>query len=130
MQKRPAEPIGEALRERFATRDILDSKNEEELLSARPRLAPHVHLVSEFVHRDGVWSVERSYLERTGDLPAKLVLDALLNKLAAHFDGSDTLEGLLKQVATEHNVPMDRVIPEGLRVTRVLATTGLILLGK
>ena len=128
MQKQPAGPIGEALRERFSTRDILESKHEEELLRARPRLAPQVHLVSESVHRDGAWSTERSYLERTGDLPAKLVLDALLSKLAAHFDGSDTLEGLLKQVATERNVPMDRVIPEGLRVTRVLATTGLILL--
>jgi methylase of polypeptide subunit release factors len=130
MQKQPDGPIGEALRERFSTRDILESKHEEELLRARPRLAPQVHLVSESVQCDGAWSAERSYLERKGDLPARLVLDALLSELVAHFDGSDTLEGLLKQVAKEHNVPMDQVIPEGIRVTKVLATTGLVLLDR
>jgi len=80
------------------------------------------------VRREGAWSIECRYLERTGDLPSKMVLDAMLAKLAAHFDGTETLGTLLQQVASEHNVPTDRVIPEGLRITKVLATAGLILL--
>jgi tRNA1(Val) A37 N6-methylase TrmN6 len=128
MQTRPAGPIGEALRERYSTRDIVESKNVETILGARPRLPAQVTLMTESAQRERAWGIERSYLERTGDLPAKMVLDAMLVKLAAQFDGSETLGTLLKRVASEHNVPMDRVIPEGLRITEVLAIAGLILL--
>jgi hypothetical protein len=38
------------------------------------------------------------------------------------------LETLLKQLALHQNVPLDRVIPEGLRVIRRLGACGLILL--
>jgi SAM-dependent methyltransferase len=128
MQTRPAGRVGELLRERYSTRDIVESKNEGTLLGARPRLAPQVRLMTESVRRECAWSIERSYLERTGDLPAKMVLDALVANLTAHFDGSETLEALLKQVASDYHVPLDQVIPEGLRITKVLATAGLILL--
>jgi methylase of polypeptide subunit release factors len=129
MQKRPAGPVGDALHERFSTRDVLESNDEQTLLTSRPRLAPEVRLVSEAAPRNGVWSVERSYLERADDLPAKLGLDALVAQLAARFDGTEMLETLLKQLASEQNVPLDRVIPEGLRVIKKLGTCGLILLG-
>jgi methylase of polypeptide subunit release factors len=128
MQTRPAGPIGEALRQRYSTRDVVESKDEATILSARPRLAPQVRLMTESTQREGAWGVERSYLERTGDLPAKMVLDTMLANLAAHFDGTETLGTLLKQVASQYKVAMDRVIPEGLRITKVLATAGLILL--
>ncbi len=128
MQQRPSAPIGEALRERYSTRDVVESNNEERLLMSRPRFAPEIRLITESVQRTGAWTAERSYLERTGDLPAKLVLDTLLAKLAARFDGSETLGTLLKELGLEHNVAMDQVIPEGLRITKVLATKGLILL--
>jgi Methyltransferase small domain len=128
MQKRPAEPIGDALLERFSTRDGLESNNEQTLLVARPRLAAQVRLVSESAQRDRVWSVERSYLERADDLPAKMVLDATVAKLAARCDGTATLEALLKQLASEQKVPLDRVIPEGLRVIKQVGAAGLIVL--
>jgi len=128
MQKRPAGPIGDALRERFSTLDVLESNNEQTLLAARPRLAAQVRLVSEAAQRKGVWSVEQTYLERADDLPAKMGLDSVLAQLAARFDGTETLERLLKQLASEQNAPLDRVIPEGLRVTKRLGESGLIVL--
>ncbi len=128
MQKRPGGPVGDALRERFATLDILESNNEQTLLAARPRLAAEVRLVSEAAPQKGVWSVERTYLERADDLPAKMGLDAVVAQLAARFDGTETLERLLKQLASEQNAPLDRVIPEGLRVARRLGESGLIVL--
>jgi hypothetical protein len=128
MQKHPDEPIGDALHERFSTRDILESSHEPTLLASRPRLAAQVRLVSEAAPRGGVWSVERSYLERADDLPAKLGLDAAVAQWVARFDGTETLETLLKQLALQQNVPLDRVIPEGLRVIRRLGACGLILL--
>jgi hypothetical protein len=128
MQKHPDEPIGDALHERFSTRDILESSHEPTLLASRPRLAAQVSLVSEAAPRGGVWSVERSYLERADDLPAKLGLDAAVAQWVARFDGTETLETLLKQLALHQNVPLDRVIPEGLRVIRRLGACGLILL--
>jgi hypothetical protein len=128
MQKRPAEPIGDALRERFSTRDVLESNSEQTLLGSRPRLAAQVRLVSEATQRNGVWTIERSYLERADDLPAKLGLDGVVAQLAARFDGTETLETLLKQLASEQKAPLDRVIPEGLRVIERLGACGLILL--
>jgi hypothetical protein len=128
MQKSPAGPIGEALREQFSTRDMLES-TQETLLASRPRLAAQVRLVSEAVSQNGVWSTERSYLERTDDLPAKLGLDAVVAQLAARFDGTATLETILKQLAWEQKAPLDQVVPEGLRVLRKLGACGLILLG-
>jgi len=88
MQKRPEWPIGDALLERFSTLDIWESNNEQILLAAHPRLAGQVRLVSESVQRNCAWVVERSYLERTDDLPAKLGLDAVVAELAARFDGN------------------------------------------
>jgi hypothetical protein len=128
MQKRPAGPIGHALRDRFSTRDVLESSNEQTLLAARPKLAGNVHLVTEAAQRNGVWSVERTYLERSDDLPGKMGLDGIVAQLAARFDATETLETLFKKLASEQNAPVDMVIPEGLRVVRSLATSGLILL--
>jgi len=128
MQKGPAGPIGDALRERFSTRDVLESNNEQTLLASRPRLAAQVRLLNEATQRNGVWSIERSYLERADDLPAKMGLDGVVAQLAARFDGTETLETLLKQLASEQKAPLDRVIPEGVRVIKTLAVSGLILL--
>jgi hypothetical protein len=128
MQKRPAEPVGDALRERFSTRDVLESNSEQTLLRSRPRLAARVRLLSEATQRNGLWTIERSYLERADDLPAKLGLDGVVAQLAARFDGTETLETLLKQLASELKAPLDRVIPEGLRVIERLGACGLILL--
>ncbi len=127
MQKRPSAPIGAALWERFITRDLLESQDEQMLLGSRPRLAEHVHLVSEAVPRDGVWSTERSYLERTDDLPAKLGLDAVVGQLVARFEGRETLKTLLTQLASEQRAPLDQVILEGLRIVKQLGTAGFIL---
>jgi hypothetical protein len=128
MQKRPGGLIGDALRERFSTRDVVESNNEQTLLASRPRLAAQVRLLSEATQRNGVWSIERSYLERADDLPAKMGLDGVVAQLAARFDGRETLETLLKQLASEKKAPLDRVIPEGIRVIEKLAVSGLILL--
>jgi len=49
-------------------------------------------------------------------------------QLAARFDGTETLETLLKQLASEQKASLDRVIPEGLRVIKTLAVSGLISL--
>jgi hypothetical protein len=129
MQKQPAGPIGDALQEQFSTRDILESGHEPTLLASRPRLAAQVRLVSEAVPRNGAWSAERSYLERADDLPAKLGLDTVVAQLVVRFDGTETLETLLTQLASEQKAPLDRVIPEGLRVIKKLGACGLIVLG-
>ena len=55
-------------------------------------------------------------------------LDGIVAQLAARFDATETLETLFKKLASEQNAPVDMVIPEGLRVVRSLATSGLILL--
>jgi SAM-dependent methyltransferase len=128
MQKRPEGPIGDALLDRFSTLNILESNNEQTLLAACPRLPAQVRLVSESVQRSCAWGVERSYLERTDDLPAKLGLDAVVAELAAHFDGTQSVETLLKKLAWEQKAPLERVIPEGLRVIRRLGEVGLIRL--
>jgi hypothetical protein len=88
MQKRPEGPIGDALLERISTLDILESNNQQVLLASHPRLPARVRLVIESVQRNSSWGVERSYLERTDDLPAKLGLDAVVAELVAHFDGT------------------------------------------
>jgi hypothetical protein len=128
MQKRPVGPIGDSLRERFSTRDVLESSNEETLLAARPRLPEQIRLVSEAAQRNGSWIIERSYLERAGDLPAKLGLDAVVARLTARFDGSETVETLLKQLASDQKAPLDQVISEGLRVIKQLGASGLMVL--
>ncbi len=128
MQKRPDGPVGDALLERFSTIDVLESNNEQTLLASHPRLPARVRLMIESVQRNCAWGVERSYLERTGDLPAKLGLDTFVAELVAHFDGTQTVEALLKKLALEQKAPQERVIPEGLRVIRRLGAAGLLLL--
>jgi hypothetical protein len=128
MQKRPTGSVGDALRQRFLTLDVLQSPGERDLLAVRPKLAPEVRLVSEAAPQNGVWSIERSYLERADDLPAKIGLDAVVAQLAARFDGQETLERLLMRLALEQKISLDSVIPEGLRVIKRLAEKGLILL--
>jgi SAM-dependent methyltransferase len=128
MQKRPEGRVGDALLGRFLTLGILESNNEQTLLAAHPRLPAQVRLVSESVQRNCAWGVERSYLERTDDLPAKLGLDAVVAQFVAHFDGTQTVEALLMKMASEQKAPRERVFPEGLRVIRRLGKAGLILL--
>jgi hypothetical protein len=106
----------------------LESNDEQILLAAHPRLAAEVRLVSESVQRNCAWGVERCYLERADDLPAKLGLDAVVAELTAHFDGTQTLEALLKKLALEQRAPLELVIPEGLRVIKRLGAAGLVRL--
>jgi 2-polyprenyl-3-methyl-5-hydroxy-6-metoxy-1,4-benzoquinol methylase len=130
MQKQPEQPIGDALLERFLTLDVLESNNDQEFLSACPRLPAQVRLVNEAVQQNGAWTVEGNYLERRDDLPAKVGLDSILVQWTARFDGTQTLESLLRRLAFEHNVPLEQAIPEGLRVVKRLGAAGLLLLGK
>jgi hypothetical protein len=41
-----------------------------------------------------------------------LRLDAAVAQWVARFDGTEMLETLLKQMATEQKAPLDRMIPE------------------
>jgi hypothetical protein len=86
--------------------------------------------VNAAMQRNGVWTPEMSYLERTDDLPGKMALDAVIAQLAARFDGTQTLEVLLRRFASEYDVPAEQAIPEGLRVIRRLGEAGLVLLDR
>ena len=113
MQKRPVGPIGAcSARAVFCPERSWVLNNELALLATRPRL---LRVVREAVQRSGVGKIERSYLERTDDLPQYMGLDMLVAALAARFDGTETLETHLKQLASEQKAPLDRAISEGLR---------------
>jgi hypothetical protein len=128
MQKRPARFVGDALRDRFLTRDLLESKTPDILLQSHPRLVGQVCLATESVHKNGEWQVEKTYLQRRDDLPATIILDGIVAQLVARCDGSVTVEALLRELASEHKVALDVIISEGLRVVKRLADLGMILL--
>jgi Methyltransferase small domain len=128
MQKRPTSSVGDALRERFLTRDLLETKTLDSLLQSHPRLAGQVCLVTESVHKNGEWRVDKTYLERRDDLPATIIPDGVVEQLVARCDGSVTVEALLTELASEHKVALDVIISEGLRVIKRLAELGMILL--
>ena len=128
MQKRPTSFVGDALRERFLTRDLLETKTMDSLLQSHPRLAGQVCLVTESVHKNGEWRVDKTYLERRDDLPATIIPDGVVEQLVARCDGSVTVEALLTELASEHKVALDGIISEGLRVIKRLAELGMILL--
>jgi methylase of polypeptide subunit release factors len=128
MQKRPASPVGDALRERFSTRDLLETKSVENLLQSHPRLAGQVHLVAESLGINREWRIEKIYLQRRDELPATTILDGVVGQLVARCDGSATLEALLTDLASENKVALEMVVSEGLRVIKRLAESGMILL--
>jgi hypothetical protein len=63
MQQRPPGPMGDALRDRFSTRDILELNSEQALLAARPKLVPDVRLVSEATPQNGAAEFVASFEE-------------------------------------------------------------------
>ena len=51
--------------------------------------------------------VANEAIERADDLPAKLGLDAVVAQLVVRFDGTETLETLLKQMASKLQAPLE-----------------------
>jgi hypothetical protein len=85
------------------------------------------HVLNRGVERRQIFPDEGSnlhFLETAGEPVHRF----LVAQLAARFDGTEALETLLKQPASEQKSPLDRVIPEGLRVIERLEACGLILL--
>ena len=128
MDETPDEELGEILLERFATQDILESRNEEELLALKPRLAKGVQLLEESVQQGQSWKRRRIYLERRAGLSRRLAFDRAVADFIGCFDGKRPLGVLVNELAEQNKAPRSQAAKNGLQLIRKLSSLGLITL--
>ena len=122
----PTEPIGSILLERFNTLDVLTNDEEGALQRTRPRVSKGVRLMREDVSEAGAWTKTRMYLDRPGSLSKRLRVDSEVAELIGRFDGNETLETIVSNIASERKVPATKVADPVLEAVTTLASRGFV----
>jgi SAM-dependent methyltransferase len=130
MGGKPSHPIGDLLRERFASEDVLSFESDSRLLATKPRISKDAILVQESVQDHRAWKLKMAYLERRTGVVRRLGFNSEIAELIAAWDGSQDLNFLITTFARQKNLPEKQITQDFLALARRLASLSLISLGE
>ena len=128
MPDAPARDWGNAVLERFAAIDFLETHQDPELLEMCPRLSDLVRLKQECRPSGQRWRVTAQVLEATEGIPAELGLDPLVAEVVARFDGTRKVRQLAADLAGTAGLGREKANQEMLRLVRRLLQGGFLSL--
>ena len=124
----PKGPFGESVQEMFRSRDFLDSHaSDEQMLAAKPRLAPYARLEQFFQPTEGRWQPTTLNLRLTKGFPFFIGVQPEVAEFLSACDGNKTIGELVGSFARQVDAPFEKVQSECLGVTRRLLEHGFLL---
>jgi methylase of polypeptide subunit release factors len=128
MPHTPKVPFGESVEWIFTSRDFLQShEGDEEMLKVKPRLSPHAQLENTYEQAERNWQLSSVTLRLVKGFPFSVGLQPLVADFICRFDGTLTVEELVKGFAQALKKTPESVQPECLRVVRKLVESGFLL---
>lgn len=123
----PQEPFGETVRTIFDARDFLQSSaSDDQLLSVRPKLSPHVRLEQISQQEDGGWKNKSVTLRLVKGFPYSWRVQPLVVEFLGGCDGRKTLQELTSEFAAQVTAPPEQVRKECSDLIRVLIAHGFV----
>jgi len=127
LEKPDQELSGEAVLQGFANRDFLESTSEEELLAARPRLAPDVRLEEHFEQEDGCWQTTSVLVRQMGCWRGAYTVDGPVADLLARCDGQHSLAELLSSLAERVGIDAGEARPAYVELVRRMIDRAVLI---
>jgi 16S rRNA G966 N2-methylase RsmD len=123
-----SEPIGEAVLQGFASRDLLFSADgDQALLDCRLQVATGLRQEEVSQWQDGGWQPESITLRIEDGLPVTIGVDKHLRDLIGLFDGTRTTEPVLDEFAKNLGMPADAAQTQSLQVVRQFIHSGILV---
>lgn len=123
-----AEPVGDAILQRFAARDFLEAHAAgEQLLAVSPRLSPQVRLEQECEWSENRWRTLSLRLRLTKGLRHVVGVDKDVADFLAKLDGKHTLGQLIEDLTAQVEAEPAQVRTECLGVVRLMIERGFLL---
>jgi methylase of polypeptide subunit release factors len=124
----PKDPFGESVLMTFTARDFLRLQaTDEQLMEAKPRLAPHCRLEQFFQPGEGRWQPTTLNLRLLKGIPFFIGLQAPVAGFLTAFNGTRSAGELIKEFAGQVDAPLEQVQTECLGVIRKLIERGFLL---
>ena len=117
----PAGPFGTSVERAFQCIDWMElHPSDEEMLAARPRLAPDVQLDQQSRQIEGTWQTVGMALRFTAGMPGSMRLEPAVARFLAGFDGQQTLAELIGRLSQRVQADPATVRRDCLAVVRKL----------
>jgi hypothetical protein len=126
--KTPTGDLGAMILSTFAAHDLLQERGmDDQLLTIRPKLSPHVRLDQLCNQAQGQWRAESLTLRLTSGFPFHMNVQPLVAEFLVTCDGNRTADELIQDFAVTAGAPLERVRTECLAMFRKLIERGFIV---
>lgn len=127
MKEIPNIPFGEAVQAVFEARDFLNAHDaDEQLMSVKPRLAPHARLEQFFEPGPGRWQPTTLNLRLTKGFPFFIGLQPEVAGFLSGCNGTKSVGELIGDFAKHVDAPYEKVQTECLSIFRRLLERGFL----
>lgn len=128
MPHTPKVPFGDSVEWIFTSRVFLQAHgDDEQILPVKPRLSSHARLEHTYEQNGQKWQLSSATLSLVRGFPFSVGLQPLVADFISRFDGTLTVEDLVKSFAQDLGKTRETVQPECLRVVRKLIESGFLL---
>ncbi|QEG01401.1 N5-glutamine S-adenosyl-L-methionine-dependent methyltransferase [Stieleria maiorica] len=122
------EPIGDAIAQGFASRDIVfGSDGDDRLLSSRLAVADGLRQVETSHWKDFRWKRDSIVLHLDKGLPVTIGIDGYIRTLIEQFDASRNVQQCLDLFSKEIGLPIETGRKKGLDVVRSMLKNGILV---
>ena len=124
----PKGDLGAMVLSTFEAEDILSRlKNDEALLTTKPRLSPHARLEQVCAQGEGRWVAESLTLRLVSGFPFHTAMQPLVAEFLVACDGTRTAEQAIEAFARTQDAPYETVRRESLDMLRKLIGRGFMV---
>lgn len=127
VKREPAEPFGDTVAETFCSQTALAGCTDEQFMDLRPKVASGASLNQRHEVVGGRWNLVETVLERTGAVPASVVIDPGVAEFVARCDGQQTLGALAEQLSRTVGASVEEAEYQCRKVTRYLGERRLLI---
>ena len=128
LSKGISKPVGDAILQGFASRDLLFSGDgDRALLACRLHVAPGLRQEEISQWQDGSWRLESIALRLEDGLPVTIGVDKHLRDLIGLFDGERITGPVLDEFAKNLGMPADAAQPQSLQMVRQFIRNGILI---
>lgn len=124
---RARSPFGEAVIRAFAAAGTLQTASDKELLAAKLRISPDIHLIQRCEWSNGEWRPEAVQIRFHRELEYIANIDQFVSKLVARSTGERNVGELIDELAEQTGLSAARLRPACLQLIRGLIERGFLL---
>ena len=127
LRKAVTKPIGDAVLQGFANRDLIHSSNSRDsIMNSRLVICRGIQQQEQSHWSGDDWTIDAIRLQNGAGIPCEVVIDEQVRSLLNEFTGSRTVNEVLLQFSAKHGMSFDNAESRGVDLVRLLLEQGIV----